>query len=297
MSELFFKNRIAGIANLELSAGFALRFGEVLGNYILRDGQALKKVIICRDTRISGYMLESALCAGLCSRGINAFLTGVVPTCAMSALVTKYKADLAISVTASNLPAKYNGFKVFTKDGIEADEKLISHLESLFDKADFQRKDDSYESVGKVRRLHTALRDYVDHVKSHCTLALSGLKLAIDCANGSGFECAKIIFSERGAHVEVMHNSPDGENINKDCGIENISAIQNFVVSHKCDMGIALSGDGSEAVLIDDMGNALELEAARAAFSVSDDADAAQACLIIAGALADSGRKLSEVKR
>ena len=296
MSEIFAGNKISGVSNSEITVEFALKLGKVLGEHIIKDDSASKKVIICRDTRLSGYMLESALCAGLCSQGINAFLVGVVPTCAMPDLVTKYKADMGVSVTAADLPAEYNGFRIFLNDGSEANEKTVGKLKDML-LGNITKTFDPSFNVGKVRRLHTALRDYVDSVKRHSTLGLSGLKVAIDCANGSGFECAKIIFSESGAHVEVMHNSPDGENINKECGIYNIKTIRNFVVSHGCDMGIALNGDGSEALLIDELGNVLELDVARKAFSVSDDADAAQSCLAVAGILADSGSKLSEVER
>lgn len=297
MSDLFFENTIKGEANREITVNFALRLSEMLGDYILKDSSCAKKVIICKDTRISGYMLESALCAGLCSKGINVLTVGVVPSCAMSALVKKYRADMAVSVTASDLPAKYNGFRIFKKDGTEADSEFFAKLKSGFDSPESAGAPESATGVGKVRRLHTALRDYVDYVKGYSSLGLSGIKVAIDCANGSGFECAKIIFSERGAHVEVMNNSPDGENINLGCGALNPDELKRFVVSHKCDMGIALNGDGSVAVLIDDKGEILEQKAARKAFGISDDADVAQGCLAIAGYLADSGRKLSEVKR
>ena len=293
MWEMFEKDRITGIANKEMSVEFALEFARALGRYISSDEKSLKKVIICRDTRQSGYMLESALCAGLCSDGINAYVVGVVPTCAMESLVVKYKADLGISITASDKSSEYNGFMIFDREGKTAKEDVYKQI------FEFAKEKSLHKTVrvGKVRRLHTALRDYVDYVKSHSSLSLSGLKVAIDCANGSAFECAKIIFSERGAYVEVMHNSPDGENINLDCGINNTQTIRNFVVSHKCDMGIALGGDGNCAVLIDEKGNEVKISDAVAAFSLPVETAPLETCLIIAGTIADSGRKLSEVRK
>ncbi|MBE7050611.1 MAG: hypothetical protein E7394_07620 [Ruminococcaceae bacterium] len=293
MWDIYTKDRITGIANKELSVEFALEFARVAGRYISSDEQAFKKVIICRDTRQSGHMLESALCAGLCAEGINVYVVGVVPTSAMHSLVTKYKADMGISITASDLASEYNGFRLFDKTGKAADRDMFSKIYGFSHSPSLTQS----MKVGKVRRLHTALRDYVDYVKSYSTLSLSGLKIAIDCANGSAFECAKIIFSERGAYVEVMHNNPDGENINLDCGINNLDPIKNFVTSHKCDMGIALGGDGSNAVLIDEDGNEVSIKDAMDAFSVPPHFEAPQACLIIAGTIADSGKKLSGVKR
>lgn len=293
MWDMFTNDRITGIANKELSPEFALEFARGAGRYISSDEESFKKVIICRDTRQSGYMLESALCAGLCAEGINVYVVGVVPASAMHPLVTKYKADMGISITASDLESTYNGFRLFDKNGECAKEDTFKKI------FEFSKKTSLTESVkvGKVRRLHTALRDYVDYVKSYSAISLSGLKVAIDCANGSAFECAKIIFSERGAYVEVMHNSPDGENINFDCGINNLENIKNFVTSHKCDMGIALGGDGSNAVLIDEEGNEVSIEDAMVSFSVPPHLEPPQACLIIAGTIADSGKKLSGVKR
>lgn len=293
MWDMFTKDRITGIANKGLSVEFALEFGRALGRYILSDGEAFNKVIICRDTRLSGYMIESALCAGLCAEGINVYVVGVIPTSAMTPLVVKYKADIGISITASDLCGEYNGFRLFDKNGIPADGKVF---EKIFDFSK-NKSENTGEKVGKVRRLHTALRDYVDYVKSFSSLSLSGLKIAIDCANGSAFECAKIIFSERGAYVEVMHNNPDGENINLDSGINNTEILRNFVVSHKCDMGIAIGGDGSSAVLIDEKGNEINIEDAKEVFSVPDDCASPEACLIIAGTIADSGKRLSEVRQ
>jgi len=258
MSRLFGKDGVKGIANTELTSEIAFKLGRAGALVLTAKSDLAPRILVGRDTRISGHMLESALVAGICSVGVNVECVGVIPSPAVSYLVKKYKMDAGVCISASHKPMEYNGIKFFDSDGC----KISSALEDLIE--DYVKDKVSLpttitgSALGRISRTHTALRDYVDLVKSTVGADLSGMKIAIDCANGAAFECAKLCFKELGADVEMINNVPNGININDNCGSAHMEGLMKFVPSHKCSFGLAMDGDGDHLLACDEKGTLID---------------------------------------
>ncbi|MCW8328242.1 phosphoglucosamine mutase [Photobacterium sp. SDRW27] len=240
------------VGDYPITPDFALKLGWAAGRVLSRLGT--KKVIIGKDTRISGYMLESALEAGLSAAGINAVLTGPIPTPAVAYLTKTFRAEAGIVISASHNPYYDNGIKFFSASG----EKLPDEVELAIE-AELDKDIECVEShlLGKASRMDDAAGRYIEFCKGTfpSSLSLAGLKLVVDSANGAAYHIAPAVFSELGAEVVAIGNQPNGVNINDKCGATSMALLQQTVVEEKADLGIALDGDSDRIMMVDSQGN------------------------------------------
>lgn len=231
---------------------FVLKLGWAVGR-VLVNGQR-KKVIIGKDTRVSGYMLESALEAGLSAAGIDVALLGPMPTPAIAYLTQTLRACAGIVISASHNPFEDNGIKFFTADGSKLPDAMELAIEA---EIETPLQTVTSAKLGKTTRIKDAPGRYIEFCKATIPslTRLTGLKIAVDCANGATYHIAPNVFSELGAEVIAMGNKPDGFNINKDCGSTAPESLQNLVLHTGADLGIALDGDGDRIILVDQAGN------------------------------------------
>lgn len=260
MKKLFGSDGVKGIANTELTAELAFKLGCAGALVLTAKSSTAPRILIGRDTRISGHMLESALAAGICSVGVNVECIGVVPAPAIAYLVKKYKMDAGVSVSASHRSMEYNGIKFFDSDGFKINSVVEDYIEDYVNGSLSFPPAKTGDGIGRISRSHMALRDYVDFVKTTAGSDLSGMKVAIDCANGATYECAKLCFKELGADVEMINNVPNGKNINENCGSAHMDGLMKFVASHRCDFGLAMNGDGDYLLACDQNGNPVSAE-------------------------------------
>lgn len=239
----------------KITPEFAMKLGYAAGRVFSQVGT--KKVIIGKDTRISGYMLESALEAGLSAAGINVALVGPMPTPAIAYLTRTFRAEAGIVISASHNPYYDNGIKFFSANGTKLDDDLELAIEAEIDKG---MGCVASEFLGKASRINDAAGRYIEFCKSNFpnNLSLSGLKLVVDCAHGATYHIAPAVFSELGAEVVSIGCKPDGLNINDGYGATDLGNLQKAVVEHKADMGIALDGDGDRLMMVDGDGSALD---------------------------------------
>lgn len=258
MGRLFGTDGARGVANSELTAELAMNIGRAAAMVLISDEVEHPTILIGKDTRLSGDMLEGALIAGLCSVGANVELLGVVPTPAVAYLVGKYNADAGIMISASHNPFEFNGIKIFSSDGCKLPDDLENRIEEIvLDNAvPYALAKD--ENIGKVTRMETAVEDYVDHVAKSIGCDLEGMEIALDCSNGSSSRTAEKLFTKLGAKVHMLFDNPDGININKDCGSTHINRLQNYVREHKLFCGLAFDGDADRCLAVDENGNLVD---------------------------------------
>jgi len=260
MKRIFGTDGIRGIANIEpMTVETALKVGRAIG-YLFRNGDSKGRIVIGKDTRLSGYMLEAALVAGICSMGSDALLLGPLPTPGIGFITRDMRADAGIVISASHNPYQDNGIKVFDGEGLKLSDKLEKELEELVFSGRIDHIRPTATQIGKASRVVEAMGRYIVHLKrtfpSH--LSLEGIKLVIDCAHGATYRVAPAVFSELGAKVVVMNNNPNGTNINERCGAVHPQAMAQRVVEEKAHMGVAFDGDGDRAILADERGNILD---------------------------------------
>lgn len=258
MGRLFGTDGARGVANSELTAELAMNIGRAAAMVLISDEVEHPTILIGKDTRLSGDMLEGALIAGLCSVGANVELLGVVPTPAVAYLVGKYNADAGIMISASHNPFEFNGIKIFSSDGCKLPDDLENRIEEIvLDKVvPYALAKD--ENIGKVTRMEDAVEDYVDHVAKSIGCDLEGMEIALDCSNGSSSRTAEKLFTKLGAKVHMLFDNPDGININKDCGSTHINRLQNYVREHKLCCGLAFDGDADRCLAVDENGNLVD---------------------------------------
>lgn len=258
MGRLFGTDGARGVANSELTAELAMNIGRAAAMVLISDEVEHPTILIGKDTRLSGDMLEGALIAGLCSVGANVELLDVVPTPAVAYLVGKYNADAGIMISASHNPFEFNGIKIFSSDGCKLPDDLENRIEEIvLDNAvPYALAKD--ENIGKVTRMETAVEDYVDHVAKSIGCDLDGMEIALDCSNGSSSRTAEKLFTKLGAKVHMLFDNPDGININKDCGSTHINRLQNYVREHKLCCGLAFDGDADRCLAVDENGNLVD---------------------------------------
>lgn len=258
MGRLFGTDGARGVANTELTAELAMNIGRAAAMVLISDEVEHPTILIGKDTRLSGDMLEGALIAGLCSVGANVELLGVVPTPAVAYLVGKYNADAGIMISASHNPFEFNGIKIFSSDGCKLPDDLENRIEEIVldNVVPYALAKD--ENIGKVRRMDDAVEDYVDHVAKSIGCDLEGMEIALDCSNGSSSRTAEKLFTKLGAKVHMLFNNPDGININKDCGSTHINRLQNYVREHKLCCGLAFDGDADRCLAVDENGNLVD---------------------------------------
>ncbi|MCX7559315.1 phosphoglucosamine mutase [Sulfitobacter sp. F26204] len=254
MSKLFGTDGVRGTANIHpMTPEMALRIGAAVGRYFRRDGSAVHRVVIGKDTRLSGYMFENALTAGLTSTGMSVLLLGPVPTPAVGLLTRSMRADLGVMISASHNPAHDNGIKFFGPDGFKLSDQVESEIEALVESG---VEPAPAAEIGRAKRIDDGRYRYVERVKSSFPrqMRLDGLKVVIDCANGAAHRVAPETLWELGADVVAMGTAPDGHNINKGCGSTQPQAAAEMVVAHGADVGICLDGDADRVILIDQNG-------------------------------------------
>lgn len=259
MRKYFGTDGVRGIANTELSCELSYRIGRA-GGYVLTKGKENKhiKVVVGRDTRISGDMLESALIAGLMSVGCNVITVGVIPTPAVAYLTRKYEADCGVVISASHNPVEYNGIKFFNSEGFKLADEIEHEIERYMDDMDSIDRNPTGAGVGRKIFNHEASRDYIEYLKSHIDGDLKGLKVVLDCANGASHRVAPAAFRELGAEVIEINCEPDGNNINDKCGSTHPEALQKKVVESGADMGMAYDGDADRLIAVDEKGNIVD---------------------------------------
>lgn len=234
-----------------ITADFVMRLGWAAGRVFAREG--VRRILIGKDTRISGYMLESALEAGLSAAGVDVQLTGPMPTPAVAYLTSTFRCDAGVVISASHNPYYDNGIKFFSPDGDKLDDAIEDEIE-----AQLERPMEIVESnrLGKARRVEDAAGRYIEFCKSSVSYGfeLSGMRIVVDCAHGATYHVAPAVFRELGAEVIVMGAEPDGLNINDACGATAPQALAARVKRERADIGIALDGDGDRVVMVDHTG-------------------------------------------
>jgi phosphoglucosamine mutase len=236
-----------------MTAEMALRLGAAAGRYFRRDGGVAHRVVIGKDTRLSGYMLENALTAGLTSTGMNVLLLGPVPTPAVGFLTRSMRADVGVMISASHNPHFDNGIKFFGPDGFKLSDEAEAEIEALLEGEVHLAQP---ENIGRAKRIEDGRGRYQEFVKTTLPagVRLDGLKVVIDCANGAAYKAAPEVLWELGAEVIPVGVSPNGKNINENCGSTHVQTAAEAVVAHGADVGIALDGDADRVMILDAKG-------------------------------------------
>ncbi len=259
MGRLFGTDGVRGIANEDLTVELALQIGRAAAMVLLEESSSNKPtVLIGKDTRASGDMLEAALTAGLTSVGCNVLSVGVVPTPAVAYLVGKYGCEAGVMISASHNPCEYNGIKIFQKSGYKLDDEIEEEIEDIIlnNSQDIPVKTGG--DVGNRAFCKTAVNDYIDHVVSTAAVRFDGLSIALDCANGSASVCAKEIFARLGARCLMLFDTPDGVNINDGCGSTHPQELMKFVKDAGLDLGLAFDGDADRMLAVDENGELVD---------------------------------------
>jgi phosphoglucosamine mutase len=273
--KLFGTDGVRGEANRwPMTAEMALKIGAAAGRYFRNDGSNGHRVVIGKDTRLSGYMFENALTAGLTSSGMNVLLLGPVPTPAVGLLTTSMRADVGIMISASHNPHQDNGIKFFGPDGFKLSDAAEAEIEAL---VETDISPTQAVNIGRAKRVDEGRFRYAERLKSTFStgLRLDGLKVVIDCANGAAYKVAPEVLWEMGATVIPVGTNPNGFNINEGCGSTNIRTAAETVISHGADVGICLDGDADRVMILDENGEV---------------ADGDQLMALIAGRWAKAGK-------
>ena len=253
--KLFGTDGVRGTANIwPMTADMALKIGAAAGRYFRNDGSNGHRVVIGKDTRLSGYMFENALTAGFTSTGMNVLLLGPIPTPAVGLMTTSMRADVGVMISASHNPHQDNGIKFFGPDGFKLSDEAEAEIEALIETPIEPAR---ANNIGRAKRIDDGRFRYAERVKSTFPngLRLDGLKVVIDCANGAAYKVAPEVLWELGATVIPVGTTPNGYNINDGCGSTNIRVAAETVVSHGADLGICLDGDADRVMILDENGH------------------------------------------
>lgn len=259
MGKLFGTDGIRGVVGVELSCELAMKIGKAAAYVLAKHNKNKPNIIIGRDTRISGQMLEAALVAGICSVGADCLLAEVVPTPAISLLSKKYKCDAGIMISASHNPAEFNGIKIFNGEGLKLSDELELEIEEFIFNNDNKIVRENNREIGRSFFCKNAVRDYVDYVceTTKCR-DLSGIKVIVDCANGSASTTARSIFKKLNVDADFVNDDPNGFNINYGCGSTHIDKLANCVKEGEYDVGVAFDGDADRCLAVDENGNIID---------------------------------------
>lgn len=255
MGRIFGTDGVRGVANNEISCELALKLSRAVGIVIAQRIGRRPRIMIGKDTRLSSDMLEAAVSAGLCSVGANAVQIGIVPTPALSFLVNKRNADAGIMLSASHNPYEYNGIKIFGPNGQKLSDIEEQEIEAIVLDKDKPDSNCWGGELGKIERNESIVDTYIDHLLSTVSVDLSGLKVVVDCANGSALRTAAKLFEALKVDAMVMHNKADGVNINHECGSTHIERLSQVVKDTGFDIGVAYDGDADRCLAVDENGN------------------------------------------
>lgn len=258
MGRLFGTDGVRGIANKELTPELAFKLGKA-GAYVLKKENERPVVIIGKDTRVSGDMLESALTAGILAVGGNVIKVGVVPTPAVAYLTRHYQADAGIVISASHNTYEYNGIKFFNGEGFKLDDLLEEKIEDIIISSIDVNSHVTGDLIGRCLEAEDGALDlYVKHLLSTVDYRLDGRKLVLDCANGASYKVAERVYTALGADVTVIGNTPDGVNINEACGSTHPEKLQKEVILQGADLGLAFDGDADRLIVVDNKGRVVD---------------------------------------
>lgn len=260
MARLFGTDGVRGMANVyPMSPDMVLRLGQAIGIYFSRK-QAHPRILIGKDTRRSGYMLEQALCSGICSVGVDAFFLGPLPTPGIAYLTRGLRASAGIVISASHNPFHDNGIKIFSADGYKLPDDVEDELEALVQDTGIVENAPTGAGIGTAKRIDDAIGQYAVFLKEQFPkhLTLDGLRVVLDCANGAGYRVGPKVFRELGAEIFVIGNEPNGTNINEHCGALYPQSLREKVLLYKADIGIALDGDADRIVMVDEKGELID---------------------------------------
>lgn len=257
MRKYFGTDGIRGTANRGvMSADTALKLGMAAGTFFIRKNSR-RRVIIGKDTRLSGYLFETAVTAGFLSAGMEVFLVGPMPTPAIAMLVKSMRADLGVMISASHNPYYDNGLKLFGPDGHKLSDQTEAKIEEIMTNAKLIKLADP-EKVGRAKRIDDAPGRYIEFIKNSFPRSLKGLKIVVDCANGAAYHLGEKIFWELGAEVIEIGTRPNGVNINLGCGSNHLEKLSATVVANQADLGIALDGDADRLQMVDEKGQTID---------------------------------------
>jgi phosphoglucosamine mutase len=258
MGTLFGTDGVRGVANKELTVDLAYRLGQA-GAYVLtKENKHKPTILIGRDTRLSGEMLTAAMIAGICSVGANAISIGVVPTPAVAYLTREYEADAGVVISASHNPVEYNGIKFFNNSGYKLSDALEEEIETIVNNQCSNIELPTGTEIGRVLYRNESIYDYIRYAKRQVSHRFDGLKVVIDCANGASYVSAPEALRELGAEVVIIHNEPDGTNINKACGSTHMEDLKAYVIQVGADIGFAFDGDADRCLAVDEHGRLVD---------------------------------------
>ena len=256
MGRLFGTDGVRGVANLELTPTLAFRLGQA-GAYILSKEQPHPRIIIGKDTRISGDMLEAALIAGICSVGADVLQVGVLPTPGIALLTRRLDVSAGVVISASHNPMEDNGIKFFSSTGYKLPDSVEEEIENIVLGHDKPWEVVVGVEIGRVIKVPDAERRYIDYLKATCG-RLDGIKVVLDCANGAASAVGPLVLEELGIEVIPLFNHPDGLNINANCGSTHPQALQQAVLDHGADLGLACDGDADRLIAVDEKGQLVD---------------------------------------
>ncbi|RMF23293.1 MAG: phosphoglucosamine mutase, partial [Deltaproteobacteria bacterium] len=259
--KLFGTDGVRGVANAEpMTPESILRLGRAVGRYFQTSSDRRHKIVIGKDTRLSGYMIETALASGLCSMGVDVLLVGPMPTPGIAFLTRSLRADAGVAISASHNPFEDNGIKFFGPDGFKLPDAAEQAIEDLVFGDEIDRMRPTAAGIGKAYRIDDADGRYNVFLKNVVPrdVTLDGLRIVIDCANGAAYRIAPKVLAELGAEVVAIGNQPDGLNINEECGALHTELLAERVLREGANLGLALDGDADRVILIDELGEQVD---------------------------------------
>ncbi|GJL65579.1 MAG: phosphoglucosamine mutase [Nitrospirales bacterium] len=270
MKKLFGTDGVRGVANLEpMTSETAMKLGRAVA-HVFKRREGRHQIVIGKDTRLSGYMLESALVSGICSMGVDVQLVGPLPTPAIAFLTRSLRADAGVMISASHNPYQDNGIKFFSNDGFKLPDEMELRIEELILSNEIEHIRPTAGEIGKAFRIDDAEGRYIEFVKRSLPrdMDFQGLRVVLDCANGAGYHVFPKVVQELGAKIWVIADQPDGININLNCGAVHPEKLQEAVRTHQADIGIALDGDADRCVFVCEGGQVVDGDHALAAFAL-----------------------------
>ncbi len=258
---LFGTDGVRGIANIELTPEMAFDLGRA-GSFVLarQQGESRPRIMVGRDTRVSGDMLEAALIAGICATGADVLTLGIIPTPAVAYLTQQYQASCGIVISASHNPVQDNGIKFFGSNGYKLPDEIEDEIEKLVLKGTQDLPRPQGDEVGRVYHVEEALNRYISFIEN-CygeKSDLSNLTIVVDCANGASYQAAPRLWRRLGARIVPINDQPNGININDRCGSTYTEGLKRAVIEYKADLGIAYDGDADRCIAVDERGNELD---------------------------------------
>lgn len=258
--KLFGTDGVRGVANIHpMTAEVALQLGRALA-YVIRTSPGKDSIVVGKDTRLSGYLLEYAITAGICSMGVNVLLLGPLPTPGIAFITSSMRADAGVVISASHNPYQDNGIKFFSGDGFKLPDEIEAHIEKLMTDPGVEEARPTATEIGQAFRIDDAKGRYISFLKSTFPkeMDLDGLKIVLDCAHGATYKVAPEVFEELGADLITVGVRPNGKNINYKCGSTYPEVTAKLVKRHKADLGIAFDGDGDRVIMVDHQGQVVD---------------------------------------